>query len=689
MIDVVIMMGSLGLLVGAGLAFASKIFYVYVDPKILEIEDSLPGANCGGCGLPGCSANAEAIVAGRAAPNSCVAAGSDVAEAIATIMGVSVEAKEPDIARPGCTYGVADADMKFLYDGLNDCRAAALLSGGMKVCTIGCLGLGTCQRACPFNAIVMGPDGLPVVDEELCTGCGTCENVCPKNIINLSSVTRRILKEYKADECTTPCQRACPAGINICEYIRQISLGDYHRAVQVIKERNPLPAVIGRICPRPCENECRRQFIDESVAINFLKRYAADYEMKNGNHILPYKAPDSNRQVAVVGGGVEGLSAAFFLARLGHAPILYEATTQLGGLLRSAIAANRLPAEVLDWDIDGVLEMGVQAQTQMVLGKDETVESLLQNGNQAVLLTLGGWDSRLARGGLHKVEEPIPGVYLMLDFVKNASQKDSSVNVRGDVVIYGGGRLALDAARISKDIGRDKVTVVLRETQEECRLDDTLFEELSGQNVRFLFNTGIVQLQGEGSRLTGLETVNLKSGEKTPLTAGTLVLASGRLPEMVIVATTTDEEPSEDATPDAEGPVRWVGMSPYKEPTFRTEIGLFSKGDAFTDFSAAIKAIGAGRRIAASVHEIMYGIPLDLPENVVTPEVYVQNVDHVEEVNSSARRLMPLRGPHDEGKHKEVELGFDEATARVEADRCLQCGLICYRHAAAPTEKVA
>ena len=689
MIDVVFMMGSLGLLVGAGLAIASKVFYVYVDPKILEIEDTLPGANCGGCGLPGCSANAEAIVAGRAAPNSCVAAGSDVAEAIAAIMGVSVEAKEPDIARPGCTYGVADADTKFLYDGLSDCRAAALLSGGMKVCTIGCLGLGTCQRACPFNAIAMGPDGLPVVDEELCTGCGTCESVCPKHIINLSSTTRRILKEYKTDECTTPCQRACPAGINICEYIRQITLGDYHRAVQVIKERNPLPAVIGRICPRPCENECRRQFVDESVAINYLKRYAADYEMKGGNRIQPFKAPPTNRQVAVIGGGVEGLSAAFFLARLGHAPILYEATAQLGGLLRSAIDSNRLPAEVLDWDIDGVLDMGVVAKTEMVLGKDVTVESLLQNGNQAVLLTLGGWDSRLARGGLHKVEEPIPGVYLMLDYVKNAAQKDSTVKIRGDVVIYGGGRLALEAARTSKALGRDNVTVVLRERREECELDDALLEELAGQNVRFLFNTGIDRLYGEGNRLTGLDAVDLNTNEKSLLTAGTLVLASGRLPEMVIVKADTDEIENEEAVSEAKGPLAWVGMSPYKEPVFRTEVGLFAKGDAFTDFSAAIKAIGAGRRIAASVHEIMYGIPLDLPDNVVDPDVYIQNVDHVEEVSSSSRRIMPLRGPHDEDKQKEIELGFDEGTARAEADRCLQCGLICYRHAAEPTEKVA
>ena len=693
MIDVVFMMGSLGLLVGAGLAVASKIFYVYVDPKILEVGDTLPGANCGGCGLPGCSANAEAIVAGRAAPNSCVAAGADVAEAIAAIMGVSVEAKEPDIARPGCTYGVADADVKFVYDGLNDCRAAALLSGGMKVCSIGCLGLGTCQRACPFNAIVMGPEGLPVVDEKLCTGCGTCENVCPKNIINLSSVTRRILKEYKTDECTTPCQRACPAGINICEYIRQISLGDHHRAVQVIKERNPLPAVIGRICPRPCENECRRQFVDESVAINFLKRYASDYEIKSGSRILPYKAPDTHRRVAVVGGGVEGLSAAFFLARLGHAPTLYEAADRLGGLLRSAIAADRLPAEVLDWDIDGVLEMGVEAKTQTVMGQDVTIETLLRDGHQAVLLTLGGWDSRLARGALRKVEEPIPGVYLMLDFVKNAPQEDSSVNVRGDVVIYGGGRLALDAARVGKARGVDNVTVVLRESRENARLDEAAVEELSGQNVRFLFDTGIVQLNGEGGRLTGLDAVDLKSGEKTALSAGTLVLASGRLPELVVVAAVSLENPAQELDQEtdaaAEGPLRWVGVSPYKDPAFHTEKGLFSKGDVFTDFSAAIKAIGAGRRIAASVHEIMYGIPLELPDNVVTPTAYVQNVDHVEEVRSSARRIMPLRGPQDEDRHKEIELGFDDAAARSEADRCLQCGLICYRHAAETSQKVA
>ena len=343
-------------------------------------------------------------------------------EAVAEIMGVKIEAKEPDIARPGCYFGVQDADLKYIYNGLDDCRAVALLGGGMKVCTIGCLGLGTCVKSCPFFAISMGPDGLPIVDESKCTGCGTCERVCPKHIINLSSVTRRIMREYTTEECTTPCQRNCPAGIDIREYIRQITLGNYHRSVQVIKERNPFPATIGRICPRPCELECRRNLIDAPVAINYLKRFAADFERQSGERILPYKAPDSGRRIAVIGGGVEGLSTAFFTARLGHRVTIYDANSKLGGLLRGAIARERLPEEILDWDIQGILEMGVTAKTGQVMGKDFSVDSLLRSDAEAVFLAAGGWDSRMARSSSTGTESPVPGTCLMVDILSPAGK---------------------------------------------------------------------------------------------------------------------------------------------------------------------------------------------------------------------------------------------------------------------------
>jgi RnfABCDGE-type electron transport complex B subunit len=690
MTDAIFMMGGLGLIVGVGLAVASKIFYVYIDPKILAVEDALPGANCGGCGLPGCSANAEAIVAGRAAPNSCVAAGEETAIEIAQIIGASIEAKEPDIARPGCSYGVADADTKYDYLGMPDCRAVALLNGGMKVCSIGCLGLGTCARACPFDAISMGPEGLPVVDEERCTGCGTCERVCPKGIINLSSTTRRILKEYTTDECTTPCQRACPAGINICEYIHRISLGDYTGAVQVIKERNPFPSVIGRICPRPCEEECRRQYVDEPVAINYLKRFAGDHEMNSDRRIQPYKAPETHRKVAVIGGGVEGLAAAFFLARLGHESTIYESTQQLGGLLRSAIAAYRLPHAILEWDIDGILEMGVKAETQMTLGQNITIESLLRQDYEAVLTTTGGWDSRLARRGTAKVESPIPGVYLLLDVLKPAERETAAVQLEDRVVIYGGGKLAIDAARQCKERGAQSVTLIYRESQEELDIGGAAVEALRDQGIELYFRCGIKKLSGENSTLTAVERVDLPSGRTETMTAGTLILAAGRFPELIFRRVAAEAETAAEADPapqteeslpqpTADDTLKWTAIDPYKNPAFHDQVGFLAPGDAFTDYSAAIRAIAAGRRAAASVHEIMYDIALDLPPNVLTPDAYIQNVDQVEDVKPSARRIMPLCDQRDAARCDELELGFDEHTARFEAGRCLQCGLICYR----------
>lgn len=147
MLEALLLMGVLGALIGVGLALASKVFYVYVDPKVEAIDEALPGANCGGCGLPGCGANALAIAAGEASPSSCVAGGPELAIEIAGIMGVTIEAREPDIASPGCSYGTYDADLKYIYDGINDCRAANLLNGGLKECPIGCLGFGTCVRA--------------------------------------------------------------------------------------------------------------------------------------------------------------------------------------------------------------------------------------------------------------------------------------------------------------------------------------------------------------------------------------------------------------------------------------------------------------------------------------------------------------------------------------------------------------
>jgi NADPH-dependent glutamate synthase beta subunit-like oxidoreductase len=612
-------------------------------------------------------------------------------------MGVSIEAAEPDIARPGCYFGVADADTKYIYNGLDDCRAVALLGGGMKVCTIGCIGLGTCARACPFYAISMSPEGLPVVDEDKCTGCGTCERVCPKHIINLSSITRRIIREYTTEECTTPCQRSCPAGIDIREYIRQISIGNYHRAVQVIKERNPFPAVIGRICPRPCELDCRRNFIDEPVAINYLKRYAADYERESGERILPYKAPPSGRKIAVIGGGVSGLSTAFFAARLGHEATVFEATSKLGGLLQNAISQERLPREILDWDIAGVLEMGVKAETNKALGKDVGIGALLTQDFDAVFVAAGGWDSRLTRGAVNEVESPIAGVYLLLDLIRFGLKQPDKFTIQSDVMIYGGGKLALQAAEICKNMGANTITILLRESLENSPIVDSDLEGKEFANVNIIYEAAVNRLFGEQDQIKQIEYFHLPRAEKITIPAQTLVIAAGRFPEFIFthprpedveddnsseVEKPFESEQSFGSEPDqTEEAIRlWEAALPYKQPAFKDEAGLFAEGDAMADYSAAIKAIGAGRRAAASIHQFMHGIDPMLSENVITPQSDIQNVDHVENVCSSQRQIMPLCSGQELKRCGEIESGFSEETAKVEASRCLQCGLICYAH---------
>ena len=666
MTTAIVLMGGLGLLVGIGLAIASKVFYVFVDPLILNVEEQLPGANCGGCGMPGCSANAEAIVAGKASPNSCVAAGPETALAIAAILGVSVEAKEPDIALPGCTYGVIDADTKYNYDGLNDCRAAALLNGGMKVCNIGCLGLGTCASVCPFNAITMGPEGLPVVNEGRCTGCGTCERACPKHIITLSSVTRRILKEYTTEDCTTPCQRACPAGINISGYVGAIARGDNARAVQIIKERNPFPTVIGRICPRPCENQCRRQYVDEPVAINFLKRYAADHEMAQGEHVQPFKAPDTGRRVAVVGGGVEGLSAAFFSARLGHSTTVFEAADQMGGLLRSAIARYRLPLDILDWDIEGITQMGVRSEIGKMLGRDITIDDLLAEGYNAVFLAVGGWDSRLARTNGRGESSPVPGCHLLIDIMRAGSQGYPEVKLDGHVMIIGNPNISSAMVQKAKDLGAQSVTVLVREAAPSDLGD-----------AQVIAGRGVSRLYGQGGKLSAVDLMEIETGQIRKTETNHLVFASGRMPELLFIPAPGE---GDDQTSASNGAVslEWEACLPYKQPAYHKETGIMARGDVLTDFSAAIKAIAAGRRAAASIHRSMYHIDLELSDNVVTPETQVQNVDRVFMVPSQPRQIMPLADQNEVARGMELEKGFDAQTARAEADRCLQCGLICY-----------
>ncbi len=667
MVGGLVVMGLLGTVVGVCLALASKIFYVYIDPKIEAVEEALPGANCGGCGYPGCSANAEAIVKGDSAPSSCVAGGPEVTEEIAQVMGMKVEAREPDIALPGCRYGLAEADVKYIYDGVNDCRAAMLLEGGAKVCYAGCLGLGTCVAACPFGALSIGSDGLPVVDEARCTGCGTCERVCPKHIITLSSNTRKILREYTTDDCTTPCQRACPAGIDISGYIHEISEGRYLEAVRVIKQRNPFPSVCGRICVHPCEEACRRSLVDVPVAINDLKRFATDYERSTGQWVQVPRAPDNGRRVGVIGGGAEGMTAAYFLNRLGYEVRVYEASDRLGGLLRTGLPENRLPAEIIDWDLNGIIEAGVEVKTGQTPGRDFTMGGLLAEGCDAVFVATGGWDTRMAQ----HAQGPVPGVGLLVDYILEVRESKASP-AGGNVMILGGGHAALEAAQTCLEAGSESVTVVFRSSRDHAPVSDAALEAAQTAGVRVLFDRVVIRMMGTGSELSHVEVAGA-SGDVEQMPADRLLAGAGRFPELIYVARHEDE--------DTNAGEKWQTVIPYAGLFARQDTGLFRDGEVTSDYRAVIEAIGSGRRAAASAHRYLTGEPVEAPVNMIRTFTPVVSLDSLEPVPELPREKMPELSLEEQilNPSKEITLGFSRDQAQKESQRCLQCGIICYR----------
>jgi len=679
MLQSVLMMGGLGVAIGTALVIASKAFYVYEDPKVVAIDDALPGANCGGCGFPGCMANAEAIARGEQDVNSCVAAGEDVALAIAAIMGVSVSDKEPEFAHPGCYYGNQDADLIYQYKGLQDCRAAAMLMGGMKLCRVGCLGLGTCVTACQFGALSIGEDNLPHVDQEKCTGCGACEAICPKHIIRLTSVSRRIMREYTKNECTTPCQRACPSGLDIKAYVGLTKEGDYAGALGVIKERMPFPTVISRICPALCEFDCRRLLQDEAVAINHLKRFVCDWEMHQEKRVQPYKAPATDKNLAIIGGGVEGLSAAYFSARLGHAPTVFEATEMFGGILRKAIARERLSMDLLEWDIQGVQDLGVVFKPNQKAGKDFTIPDLLRKGYDSVFAATGGWDSRLAMGNAAEAAQVFPGTWLLIDLLRSKTDEKIKVKNGKTVVIVGGGSRLPDAVKILKSNGAETIWVISRKLPEASSFDQAALDNLAEAGATILYNTGITRLSGEEDDLTQIEYIDLDTGVKHVIDTGTLIIGSGRFPELAFVST-GDNEKVNDGTIDADDPTMpliWEGVELQKKPQANREIGLLSSQDVISEYASAVAAINGGRRAATLMHHLIYGIAMQDPGPMLTPTSVVQDVNALNQVVPSPRNLLKPLTQRPEHRQR-FSTGFSEETACKEASRCLRCGLVCY-----------
>ena len=673
-------MGGIGFILALLLGYASRVFYVKEDPLIAEVEDALPGANCGGCGYAGCHAAAVAIASGEAPPNICVGGGPEVGENVADIMGLKVVAKEPELAKTNCCGG-ARALERYQYHGIQDCRAADMLFGGAKLCPHGCLGFGTCVANCPFGAIEMGPDRLPVFMPDLCRGCGACVRVCPRGIISLISSTTKILHFNQYSECLAPCQQKCPAQIDIPAYIEHIREGRFREAILTIKERNPLPLSCGRVCPHPCEDVCRRGIEDEPVAINHLKRYVAGWEKNRYLHLEVSVAPPTGHKVAVIGGGPAGLSCAYFLRRLGHMVTIYEQMPKLGGMLRYGIPEYRLPKRILDWDIEGIIELGIEVRTGIKFGEDFGLEFLQSAGFDALFLGVGAWCGR--KIGIEG--EDLEGVRDGIEFLRQF-HFDNMPGVGQHVVVLGGGNTAIDAARSAMRLGSEKVTLMYRRSREEMPANDVEIQAAEEEGVRMHFLAAPSRILGKEGKVTQIEYIKMRltdpdssgrrrpvpiPGSETVMDADTIIAAIGQFTNLDFIR--------QGKTIGSLKITRWNTIDGDEE-TLQTEIPyVFTGGDCFTGPSIAVEAIGAGRYAARSIHYFLTQGEIPPIQERQTDLIKETLFDRVEGLEK-APRVHPreLKISTRVTNFEEVEHTISQNEAVREAKRCLRCGLICY-----------
>jgi formate dehydrogenase (NADP+) beta subunit len=689
-IEAVMFMLGLGVSCGSILSAASKVFYVYEDPRIAEVENQMAGANCGGCGYPGCSQAAAAVVKGEALPSVCVVAGPEGAANVAAVMGLDPGTAEPLTSMNTCTGGLR-ADDKYYYMGVKSCSALAALYEGKRVCTIGCLGMGDCIKACAFDAIEMGPDGFPVVIEEKCVGCGACQKVCPKSIIKISTMSQRLLELNKEEDALGPCQQTCPAEIDIPKYISQIRKGDYEGAVHTIRERNPLLLSCGRVCPHPCEDLCRRGIEDEAVSINQLKRFVADYEMDSGKRLHISRAPDTGKKVAVVGGGPAGLSCAFFLRRLGHSVTIFDDNPELGGMIRYGIPEYRLPKKVLKWEIDGILNLGIDAKTSVKLGEDFTIGSLVASGYDAVFLGVGAWQDYFM-----KIEgEDLKGCYTGINFLTRfaTAQQGKSheqIAIGKKCVVVGGGNTAIDCVRTLVRLGAEEVNIVYRRTRKEMPANEVEIVAAEHEGVKFTFLAAPTRVVGdENGQVTHLEYLKMELGEPD---------ASGRRRPVPVEGSETLMECDMMVTAIGQGPdvsfvnadakriqklsiTRWNTIDAVDPITLQTNIPyIFTAGDAATGASLVVEAIGGGRRAARSIHQYLSGEEVKAPASALFKKHIKESIfEHVPGIQQKKRAEMPELPVDDRIKtFEEADLVLQEEDALREAQRCLACCRICY-----------
>ncbi|MCP4329909.1 MAG: FAD-dependent oxidoreductase [Alphaproteobacteria bacterium] len=510
--------------------------------------------------------------------------------------------------------------------------------------------------------------------------------------LELKALRKDRLNTYLADHnayCQPPCTAACPAGIDVAGYIDLILQKDYAGSTALIKEMLPLPGVLGRVCPRPCEDPCRRVQIDgKPVAICALKRFAADKAVESGLPTQPEPKPATGKRVAVIGAGPAGLSAAYYLALAGHKVTLLEMEKKAGGQLRFGIPPYRLPTHVLDQEINDILSLGVELKTGQAMGREYQIETLKDQGYDAVYLSIGATIAKPTGIPGEDAKGVIPAIKFLADV--NWSQ---TVDIGNRVIVIGGGFTAADAVRTARRVGASDVTMMYRRTRKEMSAAAHEIHECDVEGIKLELLTAPVSVKVENGHAVGLTSQRMELGEPDESGRRRPVPIPGSEyftpAETIIMAIGQDVDVASLKEDDLGLDTRW-GTIVVDETTLKTNLpGVFSGGDCVTGAATVVECVGAGRLSALAINAYLNGAD-DAGIAAAIFQYKPEFFDIGAKAASAAPMAeMPVLDSEDRSRtfensqhggdvdndeaFKEVEVGFSEEVALQEAGRCLMC----------------
>ncbi len=524
--------------------------------------------------------------------------------------------------------------------------------GACGICVVEAEGSGKLLRSCS----TLAADGMVINTES-------------PRVVQARKIALELLMSDHDGDCRGPCTLNCPAGTDCQLYVKKIAEGKFSEAVKVIKDKLPLPASIGRVCPHPCESACRRKMVEEPISIAYLKAFASDADLASAAPYKPTVAAETGKKVAIIGGGPGGLTAAYFLRLNGHTVTVYESMPKAGGMLRYGIPEYRLPKAVLDKEIAAIAELGVEIKTNTRIGRDSSFDDI-KAANDAVIVAIGAWKS----SPIGCAGEELQGVWSGIDLLREIALGNRP-NLGEKVAVVGGGNTAMDACRSAVRLGAKEVSIIYRRTLDEMPAEKLEIEEAMEEGVTFRFLRNPAEIIGEDGKVKAVKLQVLELGEPDASGRRSPVAKEGEfdiLPVDTVIA----------AIGQKVSPVGFEalelnrkGIIAADEKSFRTSVpGVFAVGDA-TNKGAdiAIAAIGEGNKAAAVVDAYLNGIEATYrkpyySEREVTPEM-------LSDREKKARAKMPCKAPKERIKDfNEMNYGFTAEQAVAEAKRCLECG---------------